>query len=521
MSTMVGEDPRVSAIFRALATGDYDEAIDLSERHWAFVTSFRREVKRAVADSLPDEVLARRPAWAVVKLSLAHTFLGRLRPTMWAASLPPLAPDANLFDRLAVHTAHASAARSAGRLDEALAWVQRARRQLAASTPAEREGASCALAEMHHEWGLVAMFAGRGDEAIGLFEQSFDWAEQLDHPRAAINAAAELAWLVTFAGHRGQALGWLRLIEQLRAANPAVQQTRRTDRIARAHLLLSELDLVGARAELEAVGDAHEHELLRCAVRSMIDAHDPDLDPATILAQLQADVEAFHDGWSSADLNANMIAVARARLHLRTGHGERALHAVQGVQSARADERPIESGRAAAVLYQLGEHDRAYAIATRYAAEGTPWPRMRVDALVVRAAVLLRRGKRAEAAGTFADALDLVADNRLLVGLAILPPSELRELADLLPAHDERAQLALAVAEARIAFPAGGKDERLTARERTVLGVLAEGVTVPEAARRLTVSANTVKTQLRSLYRKLGVHDRQALLLVARERGLL
>ncbi|MBF0815583.1 LuxR C-terminal-related transcriptional regulator [Microbacterium paludicola] len=297
-----------------------------------------------------------------------------------------------------------------------------------------------------------------------------------------------------------------------------MHHTRRTDRIARAQLLLDELDLAGARAELAAVGDARDHALLLCAVRALIDAHDPQLDPATTLAQLRAELDTFHDGWATAHLNEAMVGVAQARLHLLSGQ---AALAVQAVGTAERAPGAIGSGRAAAALRQLGDDERAYAMTTRFLSEGASWPRMRIDALAVHAILLRRRGEDGAAAEAFGEALELAAEHRLLVALAVLPADDLRELTALLPRRHPHAHLALAVAEAPIALTPGPEGPRLSTRESTVLGVLTEGHTVAETAARLMVSANTVKTQLRMLYRKLGVHDRRELLVAARRRGLV
>ena len=50
--------------------------------------------------------------------------------------------------------------------------------------------------------------------------------------------------------------------------------------------------------------------------------------------------------------------------------------------------------------------------------------------------------------------------------------------------------------------------ESLTRRERVVLAELAEDVTLEEIATRLFVTRNTVKSQVRSVYRKIGVSTR-------------
>lgn len=61
----------------------------------------------------------------------------------------------------------------------------------------------------------------------------------------------------------------------------------------------------------------------------------------------------------------------------------------------------------------------------------------------------------------------------------------------------------------------------VVALEAGVLALLAQGSTLGEIAKELLVSPNTVKTQLRSIYRKLGVHTRFEAVGRARELRLL
>lgn len=62
--------------------------------------------------------------------------------------------------------------------------------------------------------------------------------------------------------------------------------------------------------------------------------------------------------------------------------------------------------------------------------------------------------------------------------------------------------------------------EPLTRRERVVLAELSENVTLEEIAARLWVSRNTVKSQVRSAYRKIGVSTRAEAVAWARAAGL-
>ena len=61
----------------------------------------------------------------------------------------------------------------------------------------------------------------------------------------------------------------------------------------------------------------------------------------------------------------------------------------------------------------------------------------------------------------------------------------------------------------------------LTRRERVILAHLALPLTLSEIAASLYVTRNTVKSQVRSIYMKLGVADRESALAVGRDRGLV
>jgi two-component system nitrate/nitrite response regulator NarL len=61
----------------------------------------------------------------------------------------------------------------------------------------------------------------------------------------------------------------------------------------------------------------------------------------------------------------------------------------------------------------------------------------------------------------------------------------------------------------------------LSAREREVLAMIAEGGSIPMIAKRLFLAPSTVKTHVQRLYEKLGVGDRAAAVAEAMRRGLL
>jgi LuxR family maltose regulon positive regulatory protein len=63
--------------------------------------------------------------------------------------------------------------------------------------------------------------------------------------------------------------------------------------------------------------------------------------------------------------------------------------------------------------------------------------------------------------------------------------------------------------------------EPLSSGEGRVLRYLPTNLSIPEIARELSVSPNTVKTHMRHLYAKLGTHHRADTVDLARALGLL
>jgi LuxR family maltose regulon positive regulatory protein len=99
----------------------------------------------------------------------------------------------------------------------------------------------------------------------------------------------------------------------------------------------------------------------------------------------------------------------------------------------------------------------------------------------------------------------------------------LQFVATLLAAFDGQVPGSTAQPSVLAPISAGGPTvaEPLTERERDVLRLLAAGRSNPEIARILYVEVNTVKTHVRSLFGKLGVHRRVQAAQRAQELGLI
>lgn len=187
--------------------------------------------------------------------------------------------------------------------------------------------------------------------------------------------------------------------------------------------------------------------------------------------------------------------------------------------SQRAAESPyLTAARVASLL--VSGRDRA---ALEHAQQGLELPghttRTRAETQVFGAVAALRQ-REPELAWTWLGAAAVAWETAgVRVHLAFLEPRDRRALWEFSRDRDATAlqhYLDIPISAARVSLVA-----ELTNREEIVLGKLAAHESIRAVAESLSVSPHTIKTQLQSIYRKLGVSSRAAALEVARELGLL
>lgn len=143
-----------------------------------------------------------------------------------------------------------------------------------------------------------------------------------------------------------------------------------------------------------------------------------------------------------------------------------------------------------------------------------------LDLAVLRAATELALGRDADATASLLRAIKQSEKSGVIVPFRLLPQETLEALTALHPdaaAFVSRHELTGTSYLAPYQAVAGALSER----ELVVLRALDPDATVEQVAKKLFVASNTVKAQLRSIYRKLNVSTRTEALLVAAELGLL
>jgi LuxR family maltose regulon positive regulatory protein len=262
------------------------------------------------------------------------------------------------------------------------------------------------------------------------------------------------------------------------------------------------------------------------------------------------------------------LRYARAVLEMARGRYQQALAAFQAAENLAATlatphtsassmrsrmlhtlVRLGQAGRAEAALAGLDEHERASAemrtaVAALRLARGDPQaaaealapvldgslpaaPRgQMVTALLLEAITQDALGDQAAVGRALERALDLTGPDGIVLPFLLDPaPGLLERHARQRTAHAALiSQIRSLLAGKTPAAPPAGPQpllEPLTGSELRVLRYLPTHLSAPEIAGELYVSANTVKTHLRTLYAKLGAHRRTEAVDRARDLGLL
>ncbi|WP_424464704.1 LuxR C-terminal-related transcriptional regulator [Pseudoclavibacter helvolus] len=233
-------------------------------------------------------------------------------------------------------------------------------------------------------------------------------------------------------------------------------------------------------------------------------------------------VEELLDGPLAASGAAESLGLFRVKaflvvLWLAAGRPARARKLLEGY--ATDDFRTLPA-RALLALVD-GDPDQCMRLVSR-SLDFVTTPRMRTAVHALGAAAALRSGDRDVALSMIGLASALSGQYGLISPLLLLPDRDREALAQLSResggADDVEMFDSIAVVTTMQEVSAM---PQFTERERVVVHALAKHASPASIAEELFVSPNTVKTQLRSAYKKLGVHSRSEALRRAESLGLL
>jgi LuxR family maltose regulon positive regulatory protein len=539
-----GDDQPVLAVRHALAAGDADRAAGLLSAGWpAMLAQGQAAVLAELVSRLPGDRVRTTPELAVVA-ALSRLALGRLEEAdAWlglAAAAEPW---------LATEAAAGPAARGrpgAGRLRTGaamrLARLYRARLvgDVADAGPAARVPPAPTGGEdddqrtlAHALLGVAQLWSVQLEAAEASLEQARAEADRTGRPVVGLGATAYLALLEGARGRLGRAAELGRV---------AAEQARRVDWSASPQLAPAHLALAVAayhRDDLPAAAAAIDR-----ASRSAMTGDRPLRLAAAVLGAWVAAGSGREQAREALDRLDEAVAAAGGRPPRLLAAGARAaraklLAATGDEEAALADLGPAGTGPApveALVLarLQLARGDPAAAGRTLApllaGAPGQPAPELPllIEAHLLDALAGQELADNAAAARALRRALDLAAPEgyRRVFVEGGAPVRVL--LADHLHWDNTHHLLVGALLERLRAGPAARRPAAqaplvvpLSEREQVVLRYLSSRLSAGEIADELYVSLNTVKTHIKSIYRKLDTNRRWDAVKRARQLQLL
>ncbi|MFJ3380033.1 LuxR C-terminal-related transcriptional regulator [Curtobacterium sp. NPDC090217] len=274
--------------------------------------------------------------------------------------------------------------------------------------------------------------------------------------------------------------------------------------------------VTGLLRRIDPLFGAFEHWPIVLALRARATTISGRVPPADQLAMHDAEVQRFRLRSAATGVAARLLARSRIRLQLAAGQlrqAERSLDALGPVRAWTAAEH-------VALALARDEPDRALRVVTAVSVRSGYEARTSAVLVLFRAVALRRTGDVLGAVASFREALDLFERHGMRGELLTPPRDDVLQLVE--AADDPRGRAYLEpLLGLRSVMPGPDVAVTLSGRESVVLGLLAEPLSLPEVAAELHVSVNTVKTQVRSVYRKLGVSGRREAVEQAHGLGLL
>lgn len=511
-----GGDGRIRALNRAVVDREWANVVRLLEAHWTHFFNTHLTGMLDALTALPPEVMAENPRLKIGREYLVHT-LSAGRKTRVFRDVVSMGEARTPMDRFAEFTANSVALRGAGRFAEASKVIGEANELLGTLQGAELRDVAHGLPELQYHWGVTQELAGHYTAALREYSSSYDHAVMTGHRMMRAMSAASAAWVHVLAGRIPSAQDWLSRIPDPEPGDWWADRPPAPALFSRAFLAIDALDLVEAREVVESIDirPSMEHWATYQLVRSVV-ARYLGRERAQ-LTELEAFVADIPLQQTTSGANAALLALSKHILFAGLGQSadaRRVLHD-DAVRRSGSLLKHLVTIVEARWLAQEGQLEPARRLVVPLVTRANAYPRALIPALFIAGAAYRAAGNTATGNQYILDALHLAPAHGPLYNMV---PDKRRVLEAMVDEGVLDASILDTVPE-EPAPPSTNPFAVLTPREHEALTHAVIGGTVERIARAMFVSPNTVKTQLRSIYRKLGVSSRAELIDLAQRHG--
>ncbi|WP_169925374.1 LuxR C-terminal-related transcriptional regulator [Sanguibacter antarcticus] len=519
------------ALGHLVRSESWTEVAQLIDSRWVeLVAEFPEDVAEAV-ERIPTEflecharlVIARDHLLPVVRKDAAVDGGDGTLPTFAPAAVGPPVPrdDGDLFelpgivDAMEQSLAQIALLRMTGNFYAAKEIADRDHDAVLVRVDELHDEVRQELAPVLHEWAMTRLLAADLPGALIAFREAVELATTHGHPEIVREASVGAALACAMLGYLQPAEEWLAAAERDCLPTGRPSPSDQIVEAVRGIVALERVEPAGFHAarSFDLPQDVGELWALAVMIRAQVALVDG--THFQILGEIEA-ARGHSDGEGAPGLGEALLVAASVDLHLALGHISRARLAINAV-TQRYETTGLARAR---TEYLSGEFVRASEVALEWLRTRIYAPRHRLDFLVILAAAEQARGRRYEAAVALDEAVAISVATGITRAFLKVPRRALLDLEVEVPKiRDILEQPGLL--EMAEFFPAPTISAQLSDRERQVLESLSRSSSLAGVARSLYLSSNTVKTHLRSIYRKLGTHSSVETVERAFELGLI
>ncbi len=503
---------------QAVELADWALLARITRAHFRTIMIVHRAEWSSILAAVPYDRLQRHPVLGGVLVQLLNTDSGgaaRMRAitTMILSSMAPIRESGTTPDRIWRNGSALAAERISGRYAAAARTATRIATLIDELTPQEHAELEGILPLLYVHIGTTRLYEGDLVGATAALHEALNTENESQWSH--LHARSLLALVAALRGDMPTAAAHADALER----DIAIPEWRGTYSAAGYHLAralqhVERWDATAAREEVEQLDrhyDTIEHWPLMVEVRSLIALIDG--SAAVTAWSLAGKIRARSRRSQTSAAMRDSLAAVHADLLLAAGE----VGAAETVLShADHPDAPDVVAAAARTALARGDDARAVVLSSRLINRTELGPRVLSGAFLVRAIALSRSANVDEGRLALEHALRILDAHGLALPLALVPRAPLEELPGT-AGELVRQRLALIPDS----LPRTRPRTRLSARELAVLRELVHTPGVRDIADQLYVSPNTVKTQVRTLYRKLGVANRSDALATAAAWGLL
>ncbi|MGC0362166.1 LuxR family maltose regulon positive regulatory protein [Rhodococcus sp. 27YEA15] len=513
-----------SALEYAVDSENWTLAVDIIEQHWVTmiaadleaVRSALRRIPAAAADHHPV-VQAGQRLFAMPE-SEAEVVADAL-PTS-VAELDELGASPRARDALSAGCVRSIMLRLAGECDRATEITRRLAHLSRSALEHHPENVSNQLPIMRLQFAITYQLNGRFAESTIEARTAYWGGVSQGIDFVARNAAGSAAMSWAILGEPRQARHWSVMERKHPNSHSWLgPMVKVAGLVATALAALDSLDFSTARRALQELGHPTESEELWAFVTY---AHCQlalaENDAFTALPLLQTAVAAHAKQCTPSAFATPLMRSTETDLLLALGEGNKAAALAERIVDPASNPWTLTS--VARLRQRTGHPEAAIALCHQFDWARDSYPRAHMETLLVQAVAHDALGEQRYATDAWSKACSIADQTGLLRPFSTITAADVDRL-ESAAKTDSPALAEFRNSLHREPFPPSVHIVSLTERERTVLALLSLGLGSAAMADKLFVSVNTVKTQLRTMYRKLDAHNKNEAIANARELRLL